>query len=342
MRSTQVAPRARLLLVDDDPVVLNTLCEGLRRAGYDVVAAPDPCAGLREYVRQTPDLVVLDIGFPGVSGTQLAQSMLEYVYRPILILSGHSGAEHVREAVRSGVMGYLVKPVTADQLIPSIETARARFADLRALVKRRWRQAGSEALSISAVLNQLAFGLLVVDGQLNIVVQNEAARRLVDARTVLGNHCGRLTALVASSPPLSAVVAHALKRGATARTRVLRLTAPRGVTHHLMVSPLTEPGATDTDQEYATLLVVDPRRPTPAPAPILNALYGLTTKESRLAEALLNGETLERFCRTRCVSANTARTQLKSIYQKTGTHRQAELVRTLATLFGPLELNGPT
>ena len=340
MNPNHAAPNARLLLVDDDPVVLRTLGHGLQAAGYDVVATPDPHHGLLEYMRQPPDLVVLDIGLPGLSGTELAVAMLEHLYRPILILSGHSEADRVREAVRTGVMGYLVKPVATDHLIPSIETARARFADLRTRMARRWHSDGAGAPPISGLVDQLAFGLMVIDQQHNIVIQNRAARRLLDLRTVLGNRNGKLVAVAQGcAPRLHVALGRALGIGSAPETCVLRVPAHRaGGTYHLLISPFVDPSADRPGTQYATAIITDPQAQTPAPAHILKALYGLTTKESRLAQALLNGDTLDAFCATRCVSPNTARTQLKAIYEKTGTHRQAELVRTLSKLFGNLEL----
>ncbi|MDH3637029.1 MAG: response regulator transcription factor [Gammaproteobacteria bacterium] len=336
MNPTHRTPTARLLLVDDDPVVLHTLLHGLRAAGYDVVATADPHHALLEYTRRPPDLAVLDIGLPGLSGTQLAVAMLQHLYRPILILSGHSEAEHVRAAVRTGVMGYLVKPVAAEHLIPSIETARARFADLRLGMAKRWHIDAEGTPPLSGLLDQLAFGLMVIDRQHSIVVQNRTARRLLDLRTVLSNRNGKLVAVAEGrASRLHAALECALGKTGAPQTAVLPLPSHHAeVTYQLLISPSTE----SADPEYATAIIVDPYQPTPAPAHILKALYGLTTKESRLAQALLNGDTLDGFCTTRFVSPNTARTQLKSIYQKTGTNRQVDLVRTLSKLFGNVTL----
>lgn len=328
---------ARLLLIDDDPVVLNTLGQGLKTAGYEVVTASDGRDGLAKYRKRPPDLVVLDLGLPGMSGTELAMAMLAHLYRPIVIVSAHSEAKYVRDAVRTGVMSYLVKPIGARQLIPSIETARARFTDLRSRVAKRW----SGALPMAALLDRLAFGLMVLDRDHHIVVQNRAARQVLAECPVLNNRDGRLVAAGACRRRLHAALEQALNRSEAPEISVLAV--PGGVLDdlHLLIAPFMDGDGSRDHPAYVIIVITSPHAPTAAPAPILKALYGLTAKESRLAQALLNGDTVETFCATRCVSPNTARTQLKAIYQKTGTHRQSELVRTLAKLFGGVALRSP-
>lgn len=127
---------ARLLLVDDDPIVLNTLGTGLSRLGYVVDTFESASGALAHYRAAPPDLVILDYRLPEMTGAELARAMIKEAYRPIIILSAHSDASTVREAVGLGVSAYLVKPVEAERLAPSIEAARARFAELEALLKQ--------------------------------------------------------------------------------------------------------------------------------------------------------------------------------------------------------------
>jgi DNA-binding CsgD family transcriptional regulator len=85
------------------------------------------------------------------------------------------------------------------------------------------------------------------------------------------------------------------------------------------------------------LLLVDPDvAPRQPPTAILQALYGLTPKEARLAAVLATGPTLAEAAATLHVSFNTAKTQCKAVFAKTNTRRQAELARLFLGLGGDL------
>lgn len=91
---------------------------------------------------------------------------------------------------------------------------------------------------------------------------------------------------------------------------------------------------TGADSGRSAILVInDPSLTTMASSSLLKTLYGFTRKESELAQALGNGLTLNEYCARAFVTVNTARTHLKSIYRKTSTNRQAELIRLLSRLF---------
>ena len=139
-----------LLLVDDDRLVLATLKQGLSKMGYTVTTCDNGQDALEFYSSSPPDLVVLDVRMPGMNGLETARAMLESAYRPILMLSAHDDQAIVKEAVTMGVAGYLVKPIEANQMAPSIEAALARFAEVNALI------ANHEKLSRQASLNQAA------------------------------------------------------------------------------------------------------------------------------------------------------------------------------------------
>src|SRR3990167_2096034 len=127
----------RILLVDDDRLVLATLNQGLSKMGYTVTTCDNGPDALESYRNNPPDLVVLDVRMPGMSGLETARAMLESAYRPILMLSAYDDQAIVKEAVTMGVAGYLVKPIEANQMAPSIEAALARFAEVNALLKNR-------------------------------------------------------------------------------------------------------------------------------------------------------------------------------------------------------------
>jgi response regulator NasT len=127
---------AKILLVDDDAIVLNTLGAGLTRLGYAVQTFDKVPAALEHYQSNPPDLAILDYRMPQMNGLELARILIKETYRPIIMLSSFSEASIVRDAVGLGVYTYLVKPVEAECLAPSIEAALARFAEVNVLIKQ--------------------------------------------------------------------------------------------------------------------------------------------------------------------------------------------------------------
>ena len=127
---------SKILLVDDDAIVLNMLGAGLTRLGYAVQTFDNAPAALEHYQSNPPDLAILDYRMPQMNGLELARIMIKQVHRPIIMLSSHNEAAIVKDAVGLGVYTYLVKPVEAERLAPSIEAALARFAEVHVLIKQ--------------------------------------------------------------------------------------------------------------------------------------------------------------------------------------------------------------
>lgn len=125
---------ARLMVVDDDRLVLATLVNGLKNRGYEVNGYTTGNDALAAYQLESPDLVILDMRLPDLTGTEIARAMLAHQHRPILMLSAYDDQAIVKEAVTLGVAGYLVKPIEVNQLVPTIEATTARFAEIAALM----------------------------------------------------------------------------------------------------------------------------------------------------------------------------------------------------------------
>lgn len=166
---------AHLLLVDDEPIVLNTLTTGLMALGYRVTTADTAEQALKVYADQAPDLVITDYRMPVTDGLTLARRMLELHHRPIIMLSAYNDLPLVREAIGAGVSGYLVKPVDAESMAPSIEAALARFGEISALLKQGANiQAGLE----SQRLISTAVGIVMARTQRSQDMAFESLRRL--------------------------------------------------------------------------------------------------------------------------------------------------------------------
>jgi diguanylate cyclase (GGDEF)-like protein len=126
--------RRCILTVDDDRVLLAVLYIGMRNAGYDIIQATSAEEALQLIQDRTPDLAILDISMPGgMSGLELAKQLRETTSIPFMFLTSHRGVDIVREAARNGAVGYLVKPVNMMHIIPAVEAALVRAAEIRQL-----------------------------------------------------------------------------------------------------------------------------------------------------------------------------------------------------------------
>jgi len=127
----------RLLLVDDEPLILATFKRGLRACGYDVTTVGSAEAALASAASAQFDLAILDIRMPGISGLELGRMLRERHELPSLYLTAIADEAFVVQAVREGALTYLVKPVDVGQLIPAIEAAFVRAREIRALAEQK-------------------------------------------------------------------------------------------------------------------------------------------------------------------------------------------------------------
>jgi response regulator NasT len=123
-------------LVDDDPVVLNSLGSGLIAHGYEVETCKNGKLALEANRKNAPDLIVLDFNMPGLSGIETIDAMGKERNCPVIILTAYSDINIVKAAVGAGVSAYLVKPVEAERLAPSIEAALVRYKEVVALLQQ--------------------------------------------------------------------------------------------------------------------------------------------------------------------------------------------------------------
>ena len=117
-----------ILVVDDDRLVLATLSQGLRDAGYEVIEAASGEEALRLCAERRPDIALLDTRMPGLSGIDVARE-LRGMEIPFLFLSAYGDDAVVRAAVEQGALSYLVKPVDVPQIVPAIQAALVRGAE---------------------------------------------------------------------------------------------------------------------------------------------------------------------------------------------------------------------
>ena len=131
---TGTGENAHILIVDDDRLVLALIGSGLRDAGYRVTEASDAASALRAVAAEPPDLALLDVRMPDMSGVKLAETIAaQHAAVPFMFLSAYDDPATIGRATELGALGYLVKPLDVPQIIPSIEAALARAAQIRSL-----------------------------------------------------------------------------------------------------------------------------------------------------------------------------------------------------------------
>jgi AmiR/NasT family two-component response regulator len=152
-------PRLRILIAEDETIIRLDLRDVLERAGHEVCAeARDGEEAVALAHAEHPELAILDVKMPRLDGIEAARRILAERPIPIVMLTAYGQEELVARAVEAGVFGYLVKPFRETDLLPAIQTARARHAELEAM--RDEAESLSEALATRKVVER-AKGILM-------------------------------------------------------------------------------------------------------------------------------------------------------------------------------------
>ena len=129
------APAApRVVVAEDETLIRMDLAEMLSEEGYEVVGeAGDGARAVELAVDLRPDLVILDVQMPVLDGIAAAERIAGARIAPVVILTAFSQRELVERARDAGAMAYLVKPFSQSDLVPAIEMAISRYAEVTAL-----------------------------------------------------------------------------------------------------------------------------------------------------------------------------------------------------------------
>jgi response regulator NasT len=124
----------RVLIAEDEALIRLDLREMLEEEGFNVVGeASDGEQAVALAKDLTPDLVICDIKMPKMDGIQAAAQITEARIAPVVMLTAFSQRDLIERARDAGAMAYLVKPFQKRDLLPAIEIATSRFAEMRAL-----------------------------------------------------------------------------------------------------------------------------------------------------------------------------------------------------------------
>jgi len=144
----------KLLIADDDPQMLRALRITLTARGYEVVTASDGKAALDAAIKTHPDIVVIDLGMPGLTGIEVIEALRGWSQVPVLVVSGRSESWDKVEALDAGADDYVTKPFSADELL----------ARIRALARRTPTAVDEPAVTFGDVTVDLAARLVTRAG----------------------------------------------------------------------------------------------------------------------------------------------------------------------------------
>lgn len=128
------APQKKILVVDDNEVILKTISLKLKGAGYQALTAPEGADAVALVRKEKPDLILLDLGFPpDVAGVPWdGFRIMEWLRRvddskkiPIIVITGGAGDKDKERAMAAGASAFLYKPIDHDELLKLIRSTLA-------------------------------------------------------------------------------------------------------------------------------------------------------------------------------------------------------------------------
>jgi two-component system KDP operon response regulator KdpE len=119
---------SRVLVVDDEPPILRALATNLRARGYAVDLAPTGEDALQLAARHRPDVVILDLGLPGISGVEVIDGLRGWTAVPIIVLSARGAEQDKVAALDAGADDYVTKPFGMEELLARLRAALRRNA----------------------------------------------------------------------------------------------------------------------------------------------------------------------------------------------------------------------
>lgn len=151
MAKKKAIPRAlgRVLVVDDERAIRDTLREILEDAGYEVAVAEDGVKALEQFNQERYDVVLCDIKMPGMDGIELLDKLQAESEVPVVMVSGHGTIETAVDAIKRGAYDYIEKPLDLNRLLVSIRNALDKShlvtesKNLRRKVKAQHQMVGS-------------------------------------------------------------------------------------------------------------------------------------------------------------------------------------------------------
>jgi DNA-binding response OmpR family regulator len=148
----------RVLIVDDEPHILQFLQVKLKASGYEVLSASNGPEALAQVQTQEPDLLVLDVVMPGMDGFETLKQIRAVSSVPVVILSAREANVDKVKGLKMGADDYLAKPFNPDELVARIEAVRRRLspAENRKII---------DSMTLGSITINLKNRVVIVDGK---------------------------------------------------------------------------------------------------------------------------------------------------------------------------------
>ncbi|MEO5341551.1 MAG: response regulator [Magnetococcus sp. MYC-9] len=354
----------------DDHAILRQGLKSLLKGDPELQIAGESGSGrstIEDLARGGYDLLVLDLSLPDMDGFEVLQEVKRHhPDLPVMILTLYVDAGLANRGIELGASGYVLKEMEphrivdtmrciarggqflAPELAASLAGRRASpFKRVSHLEETDFFNQQTTALNARSritelAIGQLPYGIIVFDAALRPVYLNQAAEVLLasDTGLVLTSGKGLTTALGSESKRLQQLLRQGADQatGSGAMTRnAMRITPCREELHPIsaVVVPLS-PGQRKkqllASQPGVMLFLSSLNQSVTGSIALLKSLFDLTGAEAYLAQELVSGRTLEAVTIAKGCSLNTVRNQLKAVFAKTGTSRQADLIRLLNSL----------
>lgn len=155
-------PKARILVVDDEESILETVSGILEDEGYEVITAPSGKEGIKQFKETSPDVVLLDVWLPDTDGLEVLRAIKEDAdTTSVIMISGHSNIEKAVEAIKLGAYDFLEKPLSLEKVIIPINNALEKQRlereniELRNTISKKWEIIG-ESPAMKTIKHEIA------------------------------------------------------------------------------------------------------------------------------------------------------------------------------------------
>ena len=338
-----------ILCVEDERHLRQDIVDELTIAGYGVLSAADGREALTLLNAQRPDLILCDVSMPRLDGYGFLETMRhtrpDLADVPIVFLTALGGRDHIINGRRAGADDYLVKPVDFDLMLATIESRLGQIErinqkteqDVAILRDALAASPAGKSAGMERILDMLAFGVVLVSRS-RVVFANRAARAIHEAsgELVIGD------TVRAASPQLAGELATIIEAACTAagegQDHLASLSVPSSGERDLLltVCALPHPHDLEAGTPQAAIFISDPSRRPKVSGTILSELFGLTPTEADVACALANGRRTSEIAADLSISSTTVAFHLGNVFEKTRTHRQADLIALILTAFASI------
>lgn len=323
----------KILLLDDEQRALEALRRALhsKATEWDLTFLASPYQALKMAGERSFDVVVTDLSMPGIDGLALLERIkASGSQASCIVLTGTGDLDSAMDAInRIGVFRFFTKPCPTDRLIEGIGAAlRSRSGRL---------DTGHLALdNAGTALDRLPIAVLALDSERRVIFMNRQGAGIIrDKRGLMVDAGGRCRT---ERSEMTRVLYDAIDSVLAGKgNAVLRL--PMGDQEGSLTVFADTAGENCGDARILLFIQAQDQLVVP-PADQLKSLFGLTNAEAELTRRLLQGCDLAEAAQECGLAISSARTYLKSIFAKTGTNRQAELMRQLLSatvIFWPQE-----